>query len=188
MGTAEKRALELRGRAGIEPAVGALGQPRDLTERPLPALSVPSWKRNTGTLQQCQFARTPAQIIDVFFHAIANVNEGIDRPRCRFLVGMAQYLADLRIAAGAGNARHQAGQGVRVRHPFGGPAFPRTAEVDELHFEAADGLTAWNISACSASAMSQVGCRLMVASIAKISRPPRLAVPGPVPARGARSR
>src|SRR5262245_31050673 len=34
------------------------------------------------------------------------------------------------------------------------------------------------MSACKASAMSQVGCRLMVASMAKIRRPPLLPVPG----------
>ena len=56
---------------------------------------------------------------------------------CRFRAGMAEHFADLRVAAGAGNARHQAGQGVRVRHPLGCPAFRRTAEVDELHVEAA---------------------------------------------------
>ena len=47
----------------------------------------------------------------------------------------------------------------------------KPAEIDKLHVEAAEPGSASNIFACSDWARSQVGCRLMVASSAKISRP-----------------
>jgi hypothetical protein len=46
---AQQLAQAVRG-AGIEPAIGAAGQPRDLAERLLGDASWPSWNMNTGTL------------------------------------------------------------------------------------------------------------------------------------------
>ena len=85
---------------------------------------------------------------------------------------MAEDLADLGMAAAAIDPLPSARQPFRLRHPSRGAAFGEAAEIDELHVEAAD--RSRLRGTCRPAArrrVSQVGCRLMVASSAKISRP-----------------
>ena len=85
---------------------------------------------------------------------------------------MREDLADLGVAAAAVDARHQVAEPLGLRHPARGAAFGRARGNRRAGRRARRSRAASrNMSACSRQAVSQVGCRLMVASSAKISRP-----------------
>ena len=91
--------------------------------------------------------------------------------RRRLAARFRQHLADLGIAALAIDPAHQPGELADVGDPSRRAAFIEAAIVDQPHVETADDAASRNMSACSAQAMSQVGCRLIVASSANISLP-----------------
>src|SRR5262249_3013402 len=82
-GDGRQQGFELRRRAGIEATVGALGQTRDLAKGSLGALITSLLEQEYRHLSQRQFAGSAAQLIDVLFHAIADVDQGVDRSRRR---------------------------------------------------------------------------------------------------------
>jgi hypothetical protein len=131
---------QLRRRAGIETAVGALGEPGDLAEGALGARVGALLEQKHRHAEQSQLAGATAQVVDVLLHAVADIDQRVDRLLCRLGSGVAQHLADLRVAARAIDSRHQARERVGVRHPLGGAALAGATKVDELHIEPADRL------------------------------------------------
>ena len=68
---------QLRRRAGIEAAVGALGEPRDLAEGFLRAGVCALLEQEHRHAQQRQLARPAAQIVDLLLHAVADVDQRV---------------------------------------------------------------------------------------------------------------
>ena len=84
---------------------------------------------------------------------------------------MGENLSDLGMAAAAVDPRHQRAEPLGLREPRRRSAFGKPAIIDELDIKAADGGRFTEHVGLQTQAVSQVGCRLIVASSAKISRP-----------------
>jgi hypothetical protein len=82
---------------------------------------------------QAELARQSGQGIDVFFHRIADEDEGTDRHSPGFVTDMPEDAGDLRLPALAGDPAHQPRQTLRLAQPSRGPAFGDAAEIDQLH-------------------------------------------------------
>ena len=139
-GDRREQLAQLRRRARVEPAVGALGETRDLAERLLGARVAPFLEQEHRHAQERQLARAPAKIVDVLLHAVADVHQRVDRLLRQLRARVREHLADLRVAPGARDARHQRRERVGVRHPARGSALAGAAEEYELHIEPADRL------------------------------------------------
>src|SRR5688572_7849476 len=70
-----KQLAELRGRTGIETAVGALGQPGDFAEGFLGTCVRALLEKEYRDAQQSQLPGAAAQIVDVLLHAVADIDE-----------------------------------------------------------------------------------------------------------------
>ena len=97
-------------------------------------------KEEHGYAEQAKLAGVMAQVVDIFLHAIADEDQGVDRALLDFLEGVPEHPSDLGMAADAIDPRHAFQQGVGVRQPRRTLAFPEAAIEDKLHLEAAEGI------------------------------------------------
>ena len=141
-------------RAGVEGAVGAAGQPRDLLEARLCRGISPSWNMNALTPAS---ASSPAgrELVDVLLHRVADEDQRADaRASPRRAHGRAR--GALRDAAAHGNAAHHR-RAPRPPETKRRAALALPAEIDELHVEAADLGRRLEHRRLQRCAMSQVG-------------------------------
>ncbi len=160
----------VRGARG-EAAECAAGEARDLAERFFADRVITFLEHEGPDVTQAEFASARAYLVKRFLHGVADKDERRDFPFLGFAPRMGQNLADLGVAAPTIDARHQAAEPARLGDPRRSAALREPAIINQLNIEAADGAASRNMSPCSLHALSQVGCRLMVASSAKISRP-----------------
>ena len=73
---------------------------------------------------------------------------------------------------------HAFRQRFRIVDPFAGPGFAETMEIDQLHIQSADLFDGVEHVGLESQGRSEVGCRLIVASMAKINRPRPSALTG----------
>ncbi len=69
---------------------------------------------------------------------VADEDQHADLLLAGLLARVAEHLADLGVAAAAGDAGHQVAERARVAYPAARAALVEAAEIDELHVEAAD--------------------------------------------------
>ena len=124
-----------------------------------------------GHAEQPQFAGLVAERIDVFLHAVADEDDGVDLLPLALGEGVLEDLADLRLAAEAAHGGHLLQQIVGAIEPGARLELAEAAIERELDVEAAERRRLLNISPWIWQARSQVGCRLAVASRANNSRP-----------------
>ena len=103
--------------AEIEAAIGAARQPRDLAKRLFGNRIGPLLKHEGGHAKKSQLAGRVAQVIELFFHRIADEHEGLHRLDLRFPFGVSDHLANLRVTAAAVDLLHQPGEALGLRHP-----------------------------------------------------------------------
>ena len=130
---------EFMGGAGGEPAIGAARQARDLAKSLLAHRIVAFLEHESRNVAQAKLAGPGAQVIERFFHGIADEHQGADFRLVVLAAGMREHLADLGMAAAAIDPRHQRAEPRRLGDPRRGAAFGKTAIIDELDIEAADG-------------------------------------------------
>jgi len=94
---------------------------------------------NSGTPSNPISAAVWAQLIDVLFHGVADIDRGRYLAVAGFALDVAQYLGDLRTAAPTLDTGHEPGKEGGVARPFGRAAFIEATEVDELDIKSADG-------------------------------------------------
>ncbi len=80
-----------------------------------------------------------AKIVERLFHGVTDEHQGADFRFVVLAAGMRKHLADLGMAAAAIDPRHQRAEPRRLGDPRRGAAFGKTAIIDELDIEAADG-------------------------------------------------
>ena len=95
-----------------------------------------------------ELAGTRAEVVDILLHAVADIDEGIDTlPAALSRTGVRQHLADLGVAAMAGDRVISRASASGSRDPSRRAAFTEATEIDQLHVEAADlAFTASNMS------------------------------------------
>ena len=125
-------------RGKVEAAIGSAREPRDLAERLLGDRVVALLKHEGRHAEQPELAGRGRQIVDRFFHRVADIDQRRHLALVALRARVAQHLADLRMAALASDARHQVAEAGAVRDPARGAAFVQAAEIDELHVEPAD--------------------------------------------------
>ena len=108
---------ELMRRAGIEAAIGAAREPRDLAIGVLGHRVVALLEHEDRHAEQAEFAGRRAQIVDLLLHGVADEDQRLHALLGVFLAGVAEHLADLGVAAAAIDARHQLGELLGCRRP-----------------------------------------------------------------------
>ena len=174
-------------RTRVEAAIGAVRQARNFTVCILRHRIIAFLKHKSSHAHQPQLAGSLAKVIDWLFHGIPNEHQRLYALAGLLLPGMTENFPDLCLPSPAIDARHQFGQPFATSNPTRRAALTEASEISELDIEAADarGFPKTPMSACNAQAVSQVGCRLIVASSAKIKRPRD---PGAVAGPSARTR
>jgi hypothetical protein len=129
-GDCGQQLAELARRPGIEPAIGAPRQPRDLLEGSRGTPIVAFLEQEHGHTDEAELAGLLAQLIDIFFHAIAHIDDRMHLLLFVLLARVGQDLADLRVTAFAMDLAHQPRQGVRVAHPAAGLALVEASEIE----------------------------------------------------------
>src|SRR5262245_58812459 len=124
--------------ARIEAAIGALGQPRNLTERLFGDGVVALLEHERRHAQQPELARCLAEVVALLLHGPAYHHRRLPLPPLPSLARGPNHLADLGVPAAAVDARHQAGEPSRLRPPGRRAAFGEPAIIDELDVEPAD--------------------------------------------------
>src|ERR1043165_6393713 len=125
-------------RRKIETAIGAAGEPRDLTKCLLGDRIAALVEHEGRDAPQPQFPRHRRKVIDSLFHRIADVHQRRHLGAVGFGTRMLEHFADLRMPANAWYPPQQIAEPGAVGYPARGAAFVQPAEVDELHVEAAD--------------------------------------------------
>src|SRR5579885_1912395 len=97
-------------------------------------------KQEHGHPDQTELTRKLAELVDILFHAVADIDERVDLTESAFALRMGEHFAHLGEAALAMDLAHEGGERGRVAHPFRGPALAEPAKIDELDVEAADRL------------------------------------------------
>jgi hypothetical protein len=125
-------------RAGVEPAPRSAGETRDFLERIFSNRVPPLLKHERRHLEQAQFTCLDAEIINIFFHRIADKDDRA-HARCNGLTpGFRQDLADLGVAAATIDLAHQLCQLRAVGDPAGGATLVQPTIVHEPDIQTAE--------------------------------------------------
>ena len=118
--------------------MGPAGDPRDLAERQAGRPVAAFLEQEHLGAEQRQVTGPGAQIVDPFFDRVAHVYQRTDPASRGFGRSMRKHPPDLRPAPLDRDPPHEGGQPCPVRNEGRGPAFGETAEIYELHVEAAE--------------------------------------------------
>src|SRR5262249_27026941 len=113
-----QKLAKLACRTGIEPAIGAFGQSRDLAVGAFGSGIAAFLEQEPGNAEQAALAGACSDIVDALLHGIANIDRRVDALLLRLALDMSQNSADLRVAAPATDRGHQARECFGIRHPF----------------------------------------------------------------------
>ncbi len=111
----------------------AISRKRTFCDRVAPLL-----KHQSRHSEQSQLARERTEIVNRFFHRVADVNQRIDFAGFAFGAHMFEHAADLRMPALAAYASHDFAEPCRIGIPLRRAAFAQSPEIDQLHVEPAD--------------------------------------------------
>src|SRR6202035_1757838 len=109
--------------AGGKPAIGAARQARDLAESLLAYRIVAFLEHESRNVAQAKLAGAGAQIVERFFHGIADEHPGADFRLVVLAAAVGQPLPDLGMAAAPIDPRHQRAEPRRLGDPRRGAAF-----------------------------------------------------------------
>ncbi len=158
--------------ARIEAAIGAARQPRDLAERLFGDRVVALLEHEGRHAEQPELAGRCARSSIALLHGVADIDQRLHLARLESRAWHGQAPCGSACGRRGSRSAPSASPSRRRARPSARRGIRQPAEIDQLDVEPADRAPPRGTSrACSRQAVSQVGCRLMVASSAKISRP-----------------
>src|SRR4051794_5182470 len=120
-------------RAGVEAAIRAARQPRDLAERLFGDGIGALLEHESRHPEQPELTCGVAEVVELLLHGIAHEYQGLHLRHLGLTLGVRNDLADLGVAAAAIDSLHEAAEPLGLRDPARGPTFGEPTIIDQLH-------------------------------------------------------